>query len=259
MGAETQGKVIAGSAADEISSFFPQRSFCCQESSPWSWETPGPSVQPFRDLISIVGLCFVWHFFPELPFFAGTSAWRSAETKVLTLKREANPCQEQGWVGTDRDKEDTFFTHLVCTLVLPSFLRPCLGLWHPEELECTFYFQYFSPQEFRNHKPSPSKLQDWVKSHETAVKITFQGSFSLPSVFRDLCLCPACFRIFLQQKKVEMYNFSVCVRQSYGENKYEILRKIMLLQGMLWWLANYLFFAQHEEWDGSNLKYSMIL
>lgn len=154
---------------------------------------------------SIVGLCFVAFLPRVLPFFARTSAWRSAQTKVLPLKREANPCQEQGWVGREKDKEDTFVTHLVCPLPVPSplSLRHVSGMWHPEELECTSYFQYCSPQGSRNHKPSSSKLQAWVKSHETAVKITFQGSFCLPSVFRDLRLRPACFRIPLQQKKFE--------------------------------------------------------
>lgn len=143
--------------------------------------------------------------------------------------------------GQGRDIFHSFGLYL--SSVLLSFLRPCLGLWHPEELECTFCFQYISPQEFRNHKPSTSKLQDWVKSHETAVKITFQGSFSLPSVFRDLCLCPACFRIFLQEKKVKMYNFSVSVRQSYGEKVWNFMENNVTARYHV--VIGHPFFAQH--------------
>lgn len=205
--AETQGKVIQLEQIEQpmkSAPFFSQRSFRCQASSPWSWETPGPSVQLFRDLLFNSGALFCG-ISSQSYLFAGTSVWRSARTKVSPLKREANPCQEWGWVGRERDKEDTFFTHLVCTLPVPSPLSSghVSELWHPKELECTSYFQYYSPQGSRNHKPSSSKLQDWVKSHETAVKITFQGSFSLPSVFRDLRLRPACFRISLQKKKVK--------------------------------------------------------
>lgn len=189
-------------AADETSSFSSQRSFCCQASSPWSWETPGPSVQPFRDLLFNSGALFCG-ISSQSYLFAGTSAWRSARTKVSLLKREAKPCQEWGWAGRETDEEDAFFTHLVCTLPVSSLLSSghVSEPWHPEELECTSYFQYCSPQGSRNHKPSSSKLQDWVKSHETAVKITFQGSFSLSS--ETYVLRPARFRISLQQKKVK--------------------------------------------------------
>lgn len=59
--AETQSKVIQLKQIEQpmkSAPFFSQRSFCCQASSPWSWETPGPSVQPFRDLLFNSGALF---------------------------------------------------------------------------------------------------------------------------------------------------------------------------------------------------------
>lgn len=155
-----------------------------------------------------------------------------------------------GWVGRETDEEDTFFTHLVCTrpVSFPLSSGHVSELWHPEELECTSYFQYCSPQGSRNHKPSSSKLQDWVKSHETAVKITFQGSFSLSSVFRDLCLHPARFRISLQQKAVKTYIvFRQSGRQSCGKESWNFTENTITARYIV--VAGDLVFAHHNEWD----------
>lgn len=104
--------------------FFSQRSFCCQASSPWSWEAPGPSVRPFRGLLFNSGALFC-DISSQSYLFPGTSAWRSAQTKVLPLKREVNSCQEWGWMGKQKGREETFLTCILPFGLCPTCSLPC--------------------------------------------------------------------------------------------------------------------------------------
>ena len=142
--------------------------------------------------------------------------------------------------GQGRHIFHSFGLYPTSPVLPPLFLGHVSEMWHPEELKCTFYFQYCSPQGSRNHKPSSSKLQDWVKSHKTAVKITFQGSFSLPPVFRDLvCL--------LQQKKVKTcIIFWLSVRQSCGKKSGNFMENTFTVRYVV---TGNPVFARHKEWD----------
>lgn len=132
---------------------------------------------------SIVGFCFVT-FLPRVTFSQGHLLEGQLKQKArLSKERLTHARSGAGWGGRGaRKKHFSLVSCLsVCTQPIPSPLSSgyLSELRHPEELACTSYFQYCSPQGSRNHKPSSSKLQDWVKSHENTVKLHF----------RDLSLC----------------------------------------------------------------------
>lgn len=123
--AETQGKVIWLDQREQpmkSAPFFPQRSFCCQASSPWSWETPGPSVQLFRDLLFNSGVLFCG-ISSQSYLFAGTSAWRSAQTKYCLSKESLTHARSWAEWGEGRTKNIFHSSGLYPASPLPSFLR----------------------------------------------------------------------------------------------------------------------------------------
>lgn len=93
--AETQSKVIQLNQIEQPMKsapffFFYQRSFCCQASSPWSWETPGPSVQPFRDLLFNSGALFCDISSQSYLFLQGHLLEGQLEQKYCLSKESVN-------------------------------------------------------------------------------------------------------------------------------------------------------------------------